>query len=155
MGKDDFAKNITIEPGFDGRKGSDPKYRTKGMKSNADYGIHGCELLFMLTGIKGSIQFRVMTDWFLPHVQRERGMQTTHYIIQPSGADVGYHSPIAMYKGQDPIQDNCPYVPGNGACYYDGSGLRAQEWVEQILLSKGSDGIWEAMEEEYRQRFDS
>lgn len=60
--------------------------------------------------------------------------------------DVGYHSPHPMYDGQTPMS-KCEFLP---RCYYDGSGLLADEWAEQ-LIAKGTDWLWSAMEQEYRQ----
>ena len=64
------------------------------------------------------------------------------------GADVGYHSPVPHYEGQICSQDSCSYLGGK-PCYYDGSSLRAEEWVRDILIPKGSDGVWESLEQEY------
>lgn len=159
MSDSGFERIVTIRPAFDGRNGSDPKWRTPGMKPddgtpNTDYGIHGCELCFVLKGPLGATQFIVYTDWFLPHVQEESSRRSFRFDrIQPQVADVGYHSPKPMYDGQTVIHGECPYLDGR-PCYYDGSGLRADEWVRDILLPKGSDGVWAALEEDYRERFE-
>lgn len=124
-------------------------------------GIHGVEIRFVLKGPSGAVQFLIGTDWYLPSIQSEidakdrafRLVNPSLYLLRPNGYDVGYHSPRPQYKGHEAISEKCPYIPGNGGCYYDGSGLRADEWVRDILLPHGSDGVWKALEAEYRAVF--
>ena len=42
---------------------------------------------------------------------------------------------------------DCPYI--GKPCYYDGSGLRAEEW-EKVWLEKGADAIWALLEKEWK-----
>src|SRR5258706_6564104 len=65
--------------------------------------------------------------------------------LAPQGWDVGYHSPVALYEDQGKMEE-CEFFPGNG-CYYDGSSLRAQEWVKKFI-GGGTDWLWTKMEEE-------
>lgn len=146
-----LERAIVLTPAWD-RRDPDP---------TMNCGVHGVEIQMVLKGPKGAVLFTVFTNWHLPAVRDELdkmflanpdlvGLRLRH----PLPADVGYHSPSPMYEGQEPVSNDCPYVEG-GTCYYDGSGLRAKDWFEQILLPKGSDGIWEALETAYEEEFNS
>jgi len=134
----EFKRETTVTPAYDKRH-TDPK---------KNYGIHSCEIRFFLTGPKGVIQFVVYTGWELPHVKEEIG-QRLHDMF-PMGADVGCHSLVPMYENQ--TQMDCHLLEG-GKCYYDGSSLRAQEWMTK-LIEGGTEWLWPAMEEEYRYQFE-
>jgi hypothetical protein len=145
-----WERIVELAPAWD-RRHADPK---------KNYGIHGVELKMVLKGPEGAVQFVVYTNWHLPHVTAEHHLKTQGGDVSdvalsvrydPLPADVGYHSPHPMYEGQEPISTTCPYV--DGPCYYDGSGLRASDWFESKLLPGGSDAIWAALEEDYRERF--
>ena len=69
----------------------------------------------------------------------------------PLPADVGYHSPTPLYEGQTVCSDHCEYLDGK-PCYYDGSGLFAEE-VYQKLVEGGSDEVWKILEERYMELF--
>jgi len=43
----------------------------------------------------------------------------------------------------------CPYLDGK-PCYYDGSGLNAER-IYQVLLERGSQGVWEELEQYYQE----
>jgi hypothetical protein len=138
-----LTKEVTFHPAYDKRNPEPSK----------NYGISGVSIYFILKGDKGAVQFAVYTDWYLPHVQDEQKGRDLRGIsgLKPMGTDVGYHSPKPMYEEQTSIcgPGECKYVPEGESCYYDGSGLRADQWVRDILLPKGSEGIWEALKEEY------
>lgn len=140
-------REITIEPAFDRRHANPAK----------NYGIHGCNLRFLLKGPLGAVQFVLYTNWQLPHVTEEQlarsyvdddiGLRVT---FLPLPADLGYHSPTARYANQRVQSDDCPVI--GGPCYYDGSGLNAEPVYER-LLREGSDGVWKALEEYYAETF--
>lgn len=75
---------------------------------------------------------------------------------EPMAADLGYHSPVPLYESQLALRGKgeCPYLGHQDVCYYDGSGLNAQE-----LWERDEDGapesIWKALEEYYRDQFQS
>ena len=117
------------------------------------YPSRGMEMLFVLKGPKGAIQFLLYTNWQLPHVRKDfeermRFESVSSCLVMPMAADIGYHSPKPMYEGQEARE--CDVL--GGKCYYDGSGLRAQEPFD-ILVSKGLDALWEYLEDDYRERF--
>lgn len=151
-----------ISSAYDGRPasaGGKHEWRTPGMKPDdgtgaTNYGIGGCTIRFILKGPLGAVQFVIYTDWYPPHVQQAVSATS---VIRPMGGDVGYHSPRHMYEGQGALcgPGECPYVPDGAECFYDGSSLRADEWVRDILLRGGSDAVWKALEDEYADRFGS
>jgi hypothetical protein len=139
---------VEMAPAFDKR---DPN-------PSKNYGIHGVDLRMVLKGPKGAIQFLIYTGWHLPHVQQELNRRLVQECDRcavechgPMAADVGYHSPAPQYNGQTVVQDDCPYLD-NKPCYYDGSGLQAEE-VFVILLNEGSEGVWRELERRYQELF--
>lgn len=140
----EFEQIVWVTPAFDKRH-SDPK---------KNYGIGNCRIFFVLKGPLGAVQFQIGTDWSLPEVQREqRGWRHSHErefdTIQPQGWDVGYHSPKPMYEGQSPM-GKCDLLE---TCYYDGSGLRADDWVPDFIAG-GTKWLWPKLEETYHEFFD-
>lgn len=129
-------------PAYDKR--NDPK---------GNYGIHGADLRMYLKGELGTVQFVIYTNWHLPHVQNElihRNLNSEIGIrcaFTPQPADIGYHSPKPMWEGQEPMTNSCECL-GGVPCYYDGSGLYAEE-IYKVLVEKGSEEVWEKLEEYY------
>lgn len=129
----------------------DERHNPKG-----NYGIHGVDLLMILKGEYGAIQFVVYTNWNLPHVKKELLHKpiTDSLDIEcrflPFPADIGYHSKKPMYEDQEPITNNCKLTGGD--CYYDGSSCAADE-IYDILVEKGSDAVWKVLEERYIDTF--
>lgn len=118
--------------------------------SSKNYGVHGVEMRWYLVGEEGAVQFVVFTNWMLPHIREERkGRDLAPCLYEPMGADLGYHSRVPRYEGQEPMSKchllNCP-------CYYDGSGLNADRVLE-ILIREGSDAAWKEMETYYASVF--
>jgi hypothetical protein len=129
-----FEKNIKFYPAFDERK--------------SGFGIKSVEMFFYLKGEKGTVQFLLYTGWHLPHVAKELDVSSS---LEPLPADLGYHSYAPMYEGQEKVK--CNILNGED-CYYDGSSLDAIR-IFDILLSEGSDGVWKALEEYYKEVFGS
>lgn len=135
---------IRFEPAYD-RRDPDPL---------KNYGIHGVNLLFVLKGEKGAVQFLLFTNWYLPHVRDELEAKRTDWtLFRPMPADLGYHSKIRLHEWNDekPQFDDCEWTEGN--CWYDGSGLNAEP-VFQRLLREGDSGIWAALEDYYTSTFE-
>lgn len=136
---------VKVNPAYDKRH-SDP---------SKNYGIHGAEMIFLLKGKKGCIQFVFCTNWQLPHVQKEfddrifTSMNKTEFecFYHPMAFDIGYHSPVPQYEDQKPVTESCEWLDGK-PCYYDGSSLRAETYL-QLLISQGSEAVWKEMEKEY------
>lgn len=167
MERDEFIRITELTPAYDGRptaRGGRSEWRTPSMPpddgtQSTDYGVGSVQIRMVLKGSKGAVQFVVGTDWYPPHVQEEfattydrRSYFSPLLDRKPRGMDVGYHSPHPTYDGQIAITESCEYLGGR-PCYYDGSTLRAEEWVE-TLLKEGSEGIWVLLEKEYRRVFE-
>lgn len=135
-----------------------PAYDKRNPDPDKNYGIHGMDLRFVLKGKKGATQFVIYTNWYLPHVTQEMLRKPIKDRIDlecrflPMPADVGYHSPVPMYEGQSKASDDCPYT--DGECYYDGSGLQAEELFIDFLVG-GDKAVWERLEQSYISHFGS
>lgn len=145
-----FERLVEFTPAFDKRNPEPSK----------NYGIHGVEMRMLLKGERGAVQFLLFTNWQLPHVTEEfkRKMERSNDIKMdlrcfwtPTPADLGYHSPEPQYPEQTQSQSACPHLDGR-PCYYDGSGLQAEP-IYRLLLTKGSEGVWAALEERYHELF--
>ena len=136
---------VEVEPAWD-RRHADP---------NKNYGIHGAELRFLLKGPVGAVQFLIYTNWQLKHVEEEFRNKDTgdHILCRPMPADIGYHSFIPRYEGQEIIQENCPYLDGK-PCYYDGSGLNALR-VFELMVKEGGEAMWKYLEGYYKDRLEA
>lgn len=135
-----FQKITNVRLPFD-RRSADPK---------TNYGIHGLDIWFILKGPKGAVQFAINFPIYLPHVEAER--YAWKYKPEIMGIDIGYHALEPQYEGQTKME--CQMF---GECYYDGSSLRADDWVKEIFAIRGThleDEIWSRLEEDYRRRFD-
>jgi hypothetical protein len=140
-----FERIVEMTPAFD-RRNSDP---------SKNYGIHGVELRMVLKGERGATQFLLYTNWQLPHVTREFDerkpfrSEFPHLMCHPLPADLGYHSPVPLYQGQEKMSA-CEYV--EGGCYYDGSSTNAER-IYNVLLREGSAGVWRELEAYYNETF--
>jgi hypothetical protein len=136
-----FEQTITMSPAFSKRDPNPAK----------DRGIGAVTIRFVLKGPLGATQFVIGTDWYLPDDQRRMRLRTGILAdsIQPSGWDIGYHSPHPQYEGQSAMGEACEYLNGQ-PCYYDGTSLGADEFVPKFLAG-GSDAVWKML----RKRYDS
>lgn len=134
-----MEKKILFTPAFD-RHDPDP---------SKNYGIGSVDIIFVLIGDKGAVQFILSTDWHLPHVRKE--LDDKGFPCKPSARDIGYHSPKPMYEGQTIATKHCEYL--GGICYYDSSALQADKYFN-ILVEGGDDALWKSLEQYYREIFD-
>lgn len=140
-----FTRELVIRPAYD--------------KRNEGYGQHCVEMCWYLRGSAGVIQFVLFTGWYLsiiaePNVDWQEQHLSIHtapwdQLNKPMPADLGYHSLVPMYEGQTKMK--CHLLPA-GECYYDGSSLNADR-IFAILVHKGGDAVWQALEAEYALRF--
>lgn len=138
-----FRRMVRFEPGhdclrFECRHGS----ATCIPGTGGSHGRHGLQIRFVLKGDKGAIQFLLMTDW-TPEPTHE-----TRFIMP---ADIGYHAKEPQYDDQEAMDDDCEYT--GGVCYYDGSGLKAEEPF-RVLCNEGDEALWQYLEAVYRSRFE-
>ena len=134
----------------------DPAYDKRDPNPHKNYGIHGVNLTFLLKGDAGAVQFVIYTNWMLPHVTQEllrkaNSKQTIEAFFLPMPADCGYHSLTPRYEGQEVMAEACEYTDGK-PCYYDGSGLAAED-IYKRLVAEGDSAVWEELEEYYQQVF--
>lgn len=139
-----MKREIIVTPAFDKR---DPN-------PSKNYGIHGAELRFVLTGNKGAITFTLFTNWHLPHVDAElrngtRNKPECDFMFQPQGADISYHSYISRFEGQTSMPE-CTYLGGK-PCYCDGSSLNAIP-ISEMLIAEGSEAVWKELERWYNEK---
>lgn len=91
-----LERRITFRPGFH-KVNADPK---------KDYGVHSMEIWFYVIGPKGAVHFGLYSgmhlqktwDWW-----KATGRMQHAYKLD-MGVDVGYHSPVPRYEGQNPVQ---------------------------------------------------
>ncbi len=138
-----FERRIRFTPAFD-RRNPDP---------SKNYGIHGMEMRFVLIGPKGATQFVIYTGWMLRAVQEELDNRPVyrdrpHSMCHPQPADLGYHAYVPQYDGQQPIGDHCNLL--GGSCYYDGSGLAAQDLYWRFV-AEGEEAVWSTLRERHNE----
>ena len=120
-------------------------------------GQHGVEMRWYVRGPKGVIQFVLYTGWPKSIIATPDTPWDELYssldkgtVHDPLPADLGYHSHVPMYEGQELMDNKCQIL--GGPCYYDGSGLNANR-IFSILVHEGGEAVWAALEKEYAQRF--
>lgn len=125
-------------------------------RKSEGYGIHSVDMCWYLKGPKGVIQFITYTNWHLPHIQEHfdklQDREFPHLSCHPHAFDIGYHSYKPIYEGQTAVRSDCHLL--NAPCYYDGSSLQAEE-VLQLLISQGSEAVWQEMQNRYNEIFES
>lgn len=93
--KTNLQRKLIWEPGYDKRH-PDPKQ---------NYGVHGLSLRFLVSGKLGTVQFLLYTNWLLPSVTKEFNEfeKVSRFLLSPLPADIGYHSRVPRYEGQNPM----------------------------------------------------
>jgi hypothetical protein len=109
-----------------------------------NYGIHGCEWVFVVRRNDCAISWRVMsTDWYLPHVRKELEAKRSSPMHLPDGlGDLGYHSHKPTYPEQMSMH-KCDWLGGK-PCYYDGSGLQSNELFDRVVADPTL--LWQELE---------
>jgi len=129
------------------------KFNSKTCKPDegGSHGRHGLDILFLVHGKKGSVQFKLSTGWY-PYYSKQSNIGTRevrHYDtinVFPFPTDLGYHSYKPMYKDHSSM-GKCDVLNGK-ECFYDGSGLNAQD-AFYILVNAGEEKLWKFLEEYY------
>ena len=128
----------------------------KKCKPENSHGKHGMEILFLVTGEKGAVQFKMSTGW-MPFkseqdkigVRRIPKMELSDYYPMPT--DLGYHSYKPHYESHSSMGP-CNAL-GGAECYYDGSSLNCND-AYYALVNGGEDGLWKFLEEYYETVFE-
>lgn len=131
-------------------------------------GQHGMQIRFLLIGPEGATQFLMFTGWTpLGEVDADRkhhepvhidkeGLRVSNFgtgdyyyglVRAPSGFDLGYHWLHPTYAGQEDYGP-CRFL-NSQTCYYDGSGLKADE-VLLDFMSNGESAVWRHLVKRYR-----
>lgn len=114
-----------------------PGYRT----DRQSFGRHSMEITWLLRGGLGVTQFKIFTGW-------GPGCVDDHTVNAPMGVDLGYHAYVAQYEGQEEYgRMDCAYLAG-GVCFYDGSGLAADDLLKRFLV-EGESAIWQSLAERH------
>lgn len=133
---DGFTRRLILSPGWDKR---DPDPRK-------DYGIGAVRLRCLLIGPEGATQFLLLTGWDVPSARRPSSLGPWSELgHEPCPADLGYHWPTPQYEGQTDC--DCDVLPG-GRCFYDGSGLQANDVYDRLTV-EGLDAVWDCLAERY------
>jgi hypothetical protein len=130
---------------------------TPAYNRGAQGGIHGVELEFAVVGELGAVTFKIFTNWQLPEVRENMLNSSTSFgyvqkypftfVMEPIPADLGFHSRLPAYEGQQYMSE-CTYTPEGEGCYYDGSSMAAVNLFD-VLVAEGSDGVWRELESKY------
>lgn len=119
-------------------------------KRSTDHGIHGADMLFTLGNEKGYVTWCLFTNWYLPAV-RNQDNTIEHYPFDywrsPTPASFVYHSPKQLCPDQSPSKCNLL-----GECYSDGTDCT--EDLFEILIAKGTDGVWTELEARWSSLFE-
>ena len=135
----DFTRIIRFSMPFDKRH-SDP---------SKNYGIHGMDNIYILVKDKKAVQFMICLPVYLDHVVEELSLKPNPS-FRVLAADVGYHSPTPMYENQS-VMGQCDII--GGECYYDGSGLHAEEVWQEWQETGDWEWIWIKLEEIWNNYF--
>lgn len=136
-----MKKKISFNPSWDKRNTVPGK----------NYGVHGVEMIWTLTGSKGAIQWEVFTGWMLKSLRNENPEYYGFESSSVSGAFVAFHSKKPLHKGDSVSQKKCEFL-GNKPCYSNMSCMAADEILE-ILIEKGEDAVWLELEDYYKKTF--
>jgi hypothetical protein len=124
--KEILERIVDFEPAYD--------------KRDKGCGIGSVRIRFVLKGKQGAVQLLLGTNWYTNTVDYDNRDKLSAW-------DLGYHSRKPRYKGHKRISKKCCYL-NNRPCYYGGSGLNAKPYLE-ILINKGSKGVWKELEHYY------
>lgn len=76
-------------------------------------------------------------------------LRENEFFLRPMAADIGFHSIKPMYDGQEGRPD-CKFLRDTTQlCYYDGSGLNAQNVYKKFLKTFDPETIWVELEKYY------
>lgn len=124
------------------------KWRPAYNKTGDGKGRGSMVLLFILVGEKGATQFVLFTGFDHSSDRNgygEPGRDLPHRLaVMP--ADLGYHSRTPMYDKQPSMA--CAYIQPEARCYYDGSGLNAQDAFD-VFTDEGEEALWRFLERYY------
>lgn len=117
-------------------------------------GIHSCNMFIVLKGDAGAVTLLVNTAWFLPCTNEWKevciaraGGDTGGW--EPFGMCVSYCSPIKLHDWQEG-RENCDWL---GCTCYGDTGYTMADEPFGLLLTKGSDAVFEWLKNYYHTIF--
>jgi hypothetical protein len=144
----EFTRRIEFQVGYDHREFPEDC-------GGGGHGQHGMQMRFVLIGPRGAVQWMTaMTNWVPGNVELDLianvSLVPCHHKIRDGYAvDLGYHAPErpAWDTGEHMVERKCDLLPG-GTCFYDGSGLAAEDLVPGFL-DHGPHAVWAALARHY------
>jgi hypothetical protein len=133
-----FETLITIGPAYDERH-----------KGN---GIASCKMFLVLKGSKGAVTLAVSTAWYLPCTREWKEICIARHGLntwEPRGDAVNYCSPVPLHDWQEG-RENCDWL---GCTCYGDIGFTMADEPFALLLSKGSDAVFEWLKNYYHSIF--
>ena len=112
-----------------------------GWPLDPEYGRHGMEIWFYLTGVEGTTYFSLMTNW----VPGEIGLGMVKSGAFTMANVLGYCWPTRV-RTSDEQRSDCGINPGS--CFSD-SGTLAAVPVFDRFIAEGSDAVWSELESYY------
>jgi len=124
-------------------------------KEGGSHGRSGLDIVFLVHGNKGAVQFKLSTGWMPLYSKVSRiGVRSLNNELSdlyPMPIDLGYHSYEPMYEGHTSV-GKCEILKGK-KCYYDGSSLNSHD-AYYTLINAGENALWEFLEQFYRNVFE-
>jgi len=138
--EEQFERIIKIGPAFDER--------------NKGKGIAACRMFMVLRGSKGCVVLLINTGWFLPCTREWKEMWIQKSGLdtwEPNGMAVSYCSPVPLHDWQEG-RANCDWL---GCTCYGDTGYSLADEPFELLLTKGSDAVFEWLTAYYHSTFDN
>lgn len=119
------------------------------------YGIHGVDIVFVVKGEEGAVDFVLSTNWQLPHVQAAENAKPLNkfpYMFHlPLPSWIGAHSPKPLYEEHTVGCDKCGYLDDK-PCYSSGSVTNSTDYFN-VLVVEGDEALWKKLEHYYNETF--
>ncbi len=147
MSKEKLVRKVSFTPAFDKRHA----------KPEKNYGIHGVEIRFSLSGKKGAIVWGIYTDWLLKKTLTDKSWpgfksKSFHDDGMPMGGRTGMeimtHSHEPQFVSHTKSTDECNFV-GKEGCYYNAEFLAGGELFD-VLIEQGEEAMWKVLEDRYK-----
>ena len=114
---------------------------TPNKPGQSNYGIHGVDLTFTVSGPRGTVALTIFTNWYIDPdilVRPYFANFSWHHAKEPDDSTLYYH-----------IKD-CHHTGGD--CWSTSSGLYAREF-QPGFIHGGTDWLWPKLEQEYYHTF--
>lgn len=137
-----------------------PAWDKRNSNPHKNYGINPADMIFVLKGELGAVDFCMNTGWHLPHVKKELEVsqvkriqdgdtQFPFLLVEGRGSSLGWHSRIRN-EDYEIERHDCEYT--GGTCYSDVSYSSGDE-LFNILVQFGTESLWKRLEQEYINAF--